>query len=131
MAAMSFHETKNIISGEGGMLIIRDERFMERAEIVWEKGTNRAAFFKGEVNKYEWVDIGSSFLPSEIIAAFLSAQLEKLEEIQARRIFLWEKYYQSLKPLEDVGFVNLPGIPVNCTNNGHKISPFNRGYDSH
>ncbi len=85
MAAFSFHETKNIISGEGGLLVINDERFIDRAEIIWEKGTNRASFFRGEINKYGWVDTGSSFLPSEIIAAFLWAQLENLDLIQIRR----------------------------------------------
>ena len=89
LAAFSFHETKNIISGEGGMLAINDNQFIARAEIIWEKGTNRSAFFKGEVDKYGWVDIGSSFLPSEIIAAFLWAQLENLETIQAKRKEIW------------------------------------------
>jgi dTDP-4-amino-4,6-dideoxygalactose transaminase len=89
LAAFSFHETKNIISGEGGMLVVNDERFEKRAEIIWEKGTNRSAFFKGEVDKYGWVDIGSSFLPSEIIAAFLFAQLENLEQIQNKRKSIW------------------------------------------
>jgi len=93
LAAFSFHETKNIISGEGGMLVINDERFFRRAEIIWEKGTNRAEFFRGEVNKYGWVDIGSSFLPSEIIAAFLYAQLENLDDIQLKRKSIWNKYY--------------------------------------
>jgi len=119
LAAFSFHETKNIISGEGGMLVINDERFARRAEIIWEKGTNRAEFFRGEVNKYGWVDIGSSFLPSEIIAAFLYAQIEHLDEIQERRKRLWNLYYNSLKPLSDKGLFQLPLIPDYATNNAH------------
>ena len=115
----SFHETKNIISGEGGMLAINDERFIHRAEIIWEKGTNRAEFFRGEVNKYGWVDTGSSFLPSEIIAAFLWAQIENLDDIQARRKVLWQKYYDGLKPLADKGYFKLPEIPDYATNNAH------------
>jgi dTDP-4-amino-4,6-dideoxygalactose transaminase len=97
LGAFSFHETKNIISGEGGMLVVNDERFVKRAEIIWEKGTNRSAFFRGEVDKYGWVDIGSSFLPSEIIAAFLYAQLENLESIQKRRLEIWKRYDEGLK----------------------------------
>lgn len=119
LAAFSFHETKNIIAGEGGLLAINDEQFIRRAEIIWEKGTNRAEFFRGEVNKYGWVDTGSSFLPSEIIAAFLWAQLENLEVIQAKRKQLWEEYYRLLKPLEEQGKIQLPLIPDYATNNGH------------
>ncbi len=119
MAAFSFHETKNIISGEGGMLVVNDEQFEKRAEIIWEKGTNRSAFFKGEVDKYGWVDIGSSFLPSEIIAAFLYAQLENLEQIQNKRKSIWNKYYEGLKPLEDQGKLRLAKIPKCSTNNAH------------
>lgn len=119
LAAFSFHETKNIIAGEGGLLAINDERFIRRAEIIWEKGTNRAEFFRGEVNKYGWVDTGSSFLPSEIIAAFLWAQLENLEVIQVKRKQLWEEYYRLLKPLEEQGKIQLPIIPDYATNNGH------------
>jgi dTDP-4-amino-4,6-dideoxygalactose transaminase len=119
LAAFSFHETKNIISGEGGMLTINDERFIHRAEIIWEKGTNRAEFFRGEVNKYGWVDTGSSFLPSEIIAAFLWAQLENLEDIQDRRKQIWNAYYEGLKPLADKGYISLPNIPDYATNNAH------------
>ena len=119
LAAFSFHETKNIISGEGGMLAINDERFIHRAEIIWEKGTNRAEFFRGEVNKYGWVDIGSSFLPSEVIAAFLWAQIEHLDEIQNKRKEHWNKYYEALKPLADAGHFKLPVIPVYATNNAH------------
>ncbi|KIC03415.1 TDP-4-oxo-6-deoxy-D-glucose aminotransferase [Flavobacterium sp. JRM] len=116
--AFSFHETKNIISGEGGMLAINDERFINRAEIIWEKGTNRAEFFRGEVNKYGWVDTGSSFLPSEIIAAFLWAQIENLKEIQVKRINLWNQYYESIKELNFVD-LKLPIVPEYATNNGH------------
>ena len=119
LSAFSFHETKNIISGEGGMLAINDERFIHRAEIIWEKGTNRAEFFRGEVNKYGWVDTGSSFLPSEIIAAFLWAQIENLDDIQARRKALWQMYYDGLKPLADKGYFKLPEIPDYATNNAH------------
>ena len=119
MAAFSFHETKNIIAGEGGMLAINDERFIHRAEIIWEKGTNRASFFRGEVNKYGWVDTGSSFLPSEVIAAFLWAQLENLDDIQARRKKLWQLYYDGLKPLADKGLFRLPEMPPYATNNAH------------
>ena len=118
-AAFSFHETKNIIAGEGGLLVINDERFIRRAEIIWEKGTNRAEFFRGEVNKYGWCDTGSSFLPSGIIAAFLWAQLEQLEAIQDKRKALWEKYYFGLKPLADKGLFCLPDIPSYATNNAH------------
>lgn len=119
LAAMSFHETKNIISGEGGMLIINDDRFTRRAEIIWEKGTNRAEFFRGEVDKYGWVDVGSSFLPSEIIAAFLYAQLENLDDIQSKRRKIWNKYYEGLKSLEDKGYLKLPSLPDYATNNAH------------
>lgn len=119
LAAFSFHETKNIISGEGGLLAINDERFIRRAEIIWEKGTNRAEFFRGEVNKYGWVDIGSSFLPSEVIAAFLWAQLEQLDTIQQRRKAIWQIYHNGLKPLADKSYCHLPDIPDYATNNAH------------
>lgn len=115
----SFHETKNIISGEGGMLSINDEAFVARAEIIREKGTNRSAFFRGEVNKYGWMDIGSSFLPSDIIAAFLYAQLENLDSIQLRRKQIWNRYHELLEPLETKGLLELPVIPPNATNNAH------------
>ncbi len=118
LAAFSFHETKNIISGEGGMLAINDEKFIHRSEIIWEKGTNRAEFFRGEINKYGWVDTGSSFLPSEVIAAFLWAQIENLEDIQKKRIQLWEAYYQGLENV-NTDKVKLPVVPANATNNGH------------
>ena len=119
LAAFSFHETKNIISGEGGMLVVNDPRFVRRAEIIWEKGTNRAEFFRGEVNKYGWVDTGSSFLPSEIVAAFLWAQLENLERIQARRRQIWDSYHEQLAPLAARGVFSLPKIPGYATNNAH------------
>lgn len=118
LAAFSFHETKNIISGEGGMLVINDERFMARAEIIREKGTNRSQFFRGEVDKYGWVDIGSSFLPSDMIAAFLYAQLEKLDDIQNRRREIWYQYNHRLQSLNGKG-VMLPHIPSYATNNAH------------
>lgn len=121
LSAFSFHETKNIIAGEGGMLCINDERFIRRAEIIWEKGTNRAEFFRGEVNKYGWVDTGSSFLPSEVIAAFLWAQLEHLDDIQSRRKHLWELYNTCLSPLTSnlSSKLALPVIPSYATNNAH------------
>ncbi len=120
LSAFSFHETKNVTSGgEGGLLVVNDERFVRRAEILWEKGTNRAEFFRGEVNKYGWVDIGSSFLPSEVNAAFLWAQLENLNDIQSKRKALWETYYQLLKPLAEKGLFSLPDIPNYATNNAH------------
>lgn len=119
LSTFSFHETKNIISGEGGMLAINDERLMKRAEIIREKGTNRSAFFRGEVDKYQWVDIGSSYLPSDIIAAYLYAQLERIDDIQARRKILWDIYYQGLKPLQEAGCLILPEIPAYATNNAH------------
>ena len=121
LSAFSFHETKNIIAGEGGMLCINDERFIRRAEIIWEKGTNRAEFFRGEVNKYGWVDTGSSFLPSEVVAAFLWAQLEHMDDIQARRKHLWELYHFNLSPLalSPNSLIALPGLPEYATNNAH------------
>ena len=119
LAAFSFHETKNIISGEGGMLVINDPQFAERAEIIWEKGTNRSAFFRGEVDKYSWVDVGSSFLPSEIIAGFLFAQIENLNDIQDKRKKIWNSYHNYLLSLEEEGLVNLPKIPDYATNNAH------------
>lgn len=119
LAAFSFHETKNIISGEGGMLAINDEQFAGRAEIIWEKGTNRSAFFRGEVDKYGWVDIGSSFLPSEITAAFLYAQLENISDIQKKRIKIWEKYFTDLNAWAIENHIKLSSIPKFATNNGH------------
>ena len=134
LAAFSFHETKNITAGgEGGLLVVNDERFIRRAEIIWEKGTNRAEFFRGEVNKYGWVDMGSSFLPAEINAAFLWAQLENLDEIQKKRKALWDCYYERLSQLRlsllgenpwkgaeaGVAPFSLPDIPEYATNNAH------------
>ena len=121
LGCFSFHETKNIISGEGGMLTINDERFIRRAEIIWEKGTNRAEFFRGEVNKYGWVDIGSSFLPTEIVSAFLWAQLEHLDEIQAERKRLWQNYWNFFSDMkrETGDAFKLPKVPDYATNNAH------------
>jgi len=120
LAAFSFHETKNIISGEGGLLAVNDERFVARSEIIWEKGTNRSAFWRGEVDKYGWVDVGSSFLPSELTAAFLWAQLEELETIQKKRKAIWNRYYSGLKSLSTHG-IQLPHIPNYATNNAHML----------
>jgi dTDP-4-amino-4,6-dideoxygalactose transaminase len=119
LAAISFHETKNIISGEGGALLVNDERFAERAEIIREKGTNRSQFFKGQIDKYTWVDIGSSYLPSEIIAAFLWAQMEEAHEITQMRLALWERYHDALRPFEVAGALSRPIIPVDCDHNAH------------
>lgn len=118
LGCFSFHETKNIISGEGGLLTINDERFIRRAEIIWEKGTNRAEFFRGEVNKYGWVDIGSSFLPTEVVSAFLWAQLEHMDEIQTERKRLWQVYHDFFAELKDPRII-LPTIPSYATNNAH------------
>ncbi|WP_349921790.1 dTDP-4-amino-4,6-dideoxygalactose transaminase [Aeromonas veronii] len=119
LSTFSFHETKNIISGEGGLLVINDKQYAARAEIIREKGTNRSSFFRGEVDKYGWVDIGSSFLPSDIIAAYLYAQLEQLEEIQKRRLEIWHRYFQALTPVADKYGFKLPFIPDYATNNAH------------
>lgn len=115
----SFHETKNIISGEGGLLVINDERYIHRAEIIREKGTNRSSFFRGEVAKYGWVDIGSSFLPSDIIAAYLYAQLENMDAIQARRKAIWQRYYDNLNVILVDSGISLPHIAYYSTNNAH------------
>jgi dTDP-4-amino-4,6-dideoxygalactose transaminase len=119
LAALSFHETKNIISGEGGALLINDPRFIERAEIIREKGTDRSRFFRGQVDKYTWVDIGSSYLPTEIVAAFLFAQMEQAEQITDRRLGLWHGYHRRLAPLEQAGDVRRPVIPADVRHNGH------------
>ena len=119
LSAFSFHETKNIQCGEGGLLGINDEQFMKRAEIIWEKGTNRAEFFRGEVNKYGWVDIGSSFLPSEVTAAFLWAQLEEMDKIQLKRKDIWDVYFKGLKDLVEKGNLSSPVIPSYAENNAH------------
>jgi len=115
----SFHETKNIISGEGGALIVNTDQYIHRADIVWEKGTNRVAFSRGEVNKYEWVDVGSSYLPSEIMAAILHSQLKEIRKIQKRRKEIWHTYQQLLAPLEVAGNIRLPYLPDYATVNGH------------
>lgn len=119
IGCFSFHETKNIISGEGGLLTVNDERFIRRSEIIWEKGTNRAEFFRGEVNKYGWVDTGSSYLPSELTAAFLWAQIENLDMIQKKRRNLWDRYRERLAPLAERGLITLLNIPAYATNNAH------------
>lgn len=118
LAAFSFHETKNIISGEGGLLAINDERFLKRSEIIWEKGTNRAEFFRGEANKYGWVDVGSSFLPSELIAAFLWAQLESLDDIQEKRKLIWNTYNELFKS-KNIKDLQLPIVPEFANHNAH------------
>jgi dTDP-4-amino-4,6-dideoxygalactose transaminase len=119
MAALSFHETKNIISGEGGALLINDPRFVDRAEVVWEKGTNRSQFFRGQVDKYTWVDLGSSYLPGEIIAAFLWAQMEEADAITARRQAIWSTYHESMVDPELAGDVRRPIVPADCSHNAH------------
>lgn len=119
LSALSFHETKNIISGEGGALLVNEERFIERAEIVREKGTNRKQFFRGQVDKYTWVDIGSSFLPSELIAAFLLAQLEEAESITRMRMAIWDRYHGEFAVLENEGLLRRPVVPEHCVHNAH------------
>jgi len=119
MAALSFHETKNIISGEGGALLINDPSFADRAEIIWEKGTNRSQFFRGQVDKYTWVDLGSSYLPGEIVAAFLWAQMEAADMITARRLAIWSRYHDGLGPLEDSGRIRRPIVPGDVRHNAH------------
>lgn len=119
MATFSFHETKNITCGEGGMLVMNTPKFFNRSEIIWEKGTNRAAFYRGEVDTYGWVDIGSSFLPSDLAAAFLFGQLEMLDDIQKKRVSVFNQYYRNLKPLEEKGLISLPHLPAYATCNGH------------
>ena len=119
LATVSFHETKNIISGEGGALLVNAEQFMERAEIIREKGTNRSQYFRGQVDKYTWVDLGSSYLPGEITAAFLWAQMEEAEAITKRRLQMWETYHQWLAPLEEMGKIRRPIVPPECRHNAH------------
>ncbi len=119
MAAFSFHETKNVISGEGGALTVNRTDLMERAEIIREKGTNRSQFFRGQVDKYTWMDVGSSYLPGELIAAYLYAQLEVEPVIRKRRLSVFDAYCQAFQPLADTGQVTMPHIPPNCTGNGH------------
>lgn len=119
MGAYSFHETKNITSGEGGALLINDARFAERAEIIREKGTNRGQFFRGQVDKYTWVDAGSSYLPSELTAAFLWAQMEEAERITQMRLEIWRRYHEALAQFERAGLIRLPHVPENCLHNAH------------
>lgn len=119
LAALSFHETKNIISGEGGALLVNDSAFAEQAEIIREKGTNRSRFFRGQVDKYTWVDFGSSYLPSELIAAFLWAQMEDADTITERRLNIWDTYHLNLGTLEQQGKIRRPIIPDDCTHNAH------------
>lgn len=119
LGALSFHETKNVISGEGGALLVNDPALVERAEIIREKGTNRSKFFRGQVDKYTWVDVGSSYLPGEIISAFLAAQFEEAEAITARRMALWERYHAWAAPLERAGRLRRPIVPAHCTHNAH------------
>lgn len=119
MGCYSFHETKNYTCGEGGALLLRDASFIKRAEIIREKGTNRAQFHRGEIRKYTWVDIGSSYLPSELNAACLFAQLEAAKKVNNNRIETWKYYFRRLEPLQDKGILELPFIPKNCTHNGH------------
>ncbi len=119
LSAFSFHETKNIVSGEGGALIINDPQFVERAEVIREKGTNRSQFFRGQVDKYTWVDVGSSYLPGELIAAFLWAQLEEATPITTQRIRLWERYHEAFAEIEASDLVRRPIVPAHCEHNAH------------
>jgi dTDP-4-amino-4,6-dideoxygalactose transaminase len=119
LGCLSFHETKNVISGEGGALLINDASLAERAEIIREKGTNRSAFFRGQVDKYTWVDVGSSYLPGELIAAFLWAQLQQGDDITRRRLGIWRHYHEALAPLEERGWLRRPIVPEGCAHNAH------------
>ncbi|WP_010262500.1 dTDP-4-amino-4,6-dideoxygalactose transaminase [Treponema primitia] len=119
MGCYSFHETKNVSCGEGGALLIQDEELVERAEILREKGTNRSKFWRGQVDKYTWLDIGSSYLPSELNAAYLYAQLQSIDKINADRLKTWNRYYEGLKPLAEKGHIDLPHIPQECEHNTH------------
>jgi dTDP-4-amino-4,6-dideoxygalactose transaminase len=119
LGALSFHETKNIISGEGGALLVTDPLFIERAEIIREKGTNRSQFFRGQVDKYTWVDVGSSYLPSEILAAFLAAQIAEVDAITTRRLAIWDRYHDAFAHLEKAGRLRRPIVPAHCRHNAH------------
>ena len=119
LGCLSFHETKNVVSGEGGALLVNDDRLIERAEIVREKGTNRSRFFRGQVDKYTWIDVGSSYLPSDLIAAVLLAQLEQVEALNRRRLQIWERYHEGFESLEHDGLVRRPVVPADCEPNGH------------
>ena len=119
LATLSFHNTKNIVAGEGGALLINDPMLVERAEIIWEKGTNRQKFFQGQVDKYTWIDIGSSYLPSELTAAFLYAQLEKAKIITNQRLKRWNQYHKAFEYLEKKGLLHRPIVPQHCQHNGH------------
>jgi dTDP-4-amino-4,6-dideoxygalactose transaminase len=130
MAALSFHETKNVISGEGGALLINDKALIERAEVIREKGTNRSKFFRGQVDKYTWVDLGSSYLPSELIAAFLAAQLEEADQITRRRLAMWNRYHTWAAPLEAAGLLRRPVVPAECTHNAHMYFLLLRGLEA-
>jgi dTDP-4-amino-4,6-dideoxygalactose transaminase len=118
-AALSFHETKNVTSGEGGALVVNDPEWTDRAEILWEKGTNRTLFALGKIDKYSWIDLGSSYLPSEINAAFLWAQLEQVEAITDKRLAIWRRYHDGLAPLEASGLLRRPIVPAHCLHNAH------------
>ena len=119
MGCFSFHETKNYSMGEGGALLMRDSKYVEEAEIIREKGTDRSRFFRGQVDKYTWVKYGSSYLPSDMNAAYLYAQLEMADEINDARMKIWNTYYRELKPLEEAGNIDLPTIPEGCVHNAH------------
>jgi dTDP-4-amino-4,6-dideoxygalactose transaminase len=119
LGALSFHETKNVISGEGGALLVNDERYAKRAEIIWEKGTNRFEFMRGQAEKYTWLDVGSSYLPSDVTAAFLLAQLENADTLVAERLRIWHRYHDAFEPLERLGVLRRPTIPEGCVHNGH------------
>src|SRR5205814_1110844 len=119
IGTLSFHETKNVISGEGGALLLNDERLIERAQIIREKGTDRSRFLSGQVDKYTWQHIGSSFLPSELTAAFLWAQLEEAEQLTSKRLALWNRYHALFASMEEVGLLRRPRVPEGCAHNGH------------
>jgi dTDP-4-amino-4,6-dideoxygalactose transaminase len=119
LGCLSFHETKNVVSGEGGALLLKHDHLLERAEIIREKGTNRSRFFRGQVDKYTWVDVGSSYLPSDILAAVLLAQLESADALHDARMALWARYHEAFEPLERDGLVQRPFVPADCQHNAH------------